>query len=814
MSREININNSIKLIPNAYTNTGSYHFTNQTIDNAYSDADSTSSNRMMLARNYYSARKSEIYYEFDKSSLTNIPSNATITSITANVKYYVNSTTYVTAVSMQLYSNTTAKGTAVTSRPTGSGQKYSITTGTWTRAELDNIRLYVSGTHNASTDNGYIYFYGADVTVNYNVSGIAYTITAISNVDNVTVTPATQELMEGEDTIVAIYGVSDLNDINITDNDIDVSDQLIHKQLPASGTVSATPESFTTEVSVSGAAFYISSSNATNHFDDPINHTAENPATQPSSNSWTYVKGGTNNNATGWAIYDFDFSSIPINATITSIQVKCYGAKENTSTSAQYKSMIGLYSNTTLKSTEQEFTNTSPYVMTITNPGTWTRDELQNAKLRHTVAYYGGWMGGVTWTVNYENPISGDYYEYTLNNLNSDHVIVVDDATVYIPPEEDPTYNYYPVTISSINATTNPTKGTTRVVEGTNQTITIYPDDPLVTLILDNGVDVSSQLVAYSAGSPTYTVTTQVSGASYGFNLNSSTGYYVSTNNGVSKSASVARINLDLPVRCLITIQYINYAEANYDYGMFGKVDTTVATDGLTASSNSSSPSDSASNYQLAMASNSSSAQTITYEVESGEHFIDVKYGKDDATDNGNDSLQWKVLSIEPLEANNYYTYTLTNIQQSHNLIFVFGDVTYWYINSSGSGCKLYPNGQYVVLDGDSYKLTIVPNENNATVSITDNGSNVTNSLERIESQVEKDGNTITYVNYIYRLSNISSTHNLIINCVSGSTIYMKVNNSWIAISKVYKKIDDRWQEQSDYSSLFDLTKIYVNGTN
>lgn len=284
MSREININNSIKLIPNAYTNTGSYNFTNQTINNAYSDADSTSSNRMTLARSNNSARKSEIYYEFDKSGLSDIPENATISSITANVKYYVNSTTYVTAVSMQLYSNTTAKGTAVTSRPT-SGTKYAITAGTWTREELNNIRLYISGTHNASTNNAYIYFYGADVTVNYNVSGTAYTITAISNVDDVTVTPATQELMEGEDTIVAIYGVSDLSNINITDNDIDVSDQLVHKQLPASGTVSATPESFTTEVSVSGAAFYISSSNSTNHFDDPINHTAENPATQPSSNS-------------------------------------------------------------------------------------------------------------------------------------------------------------------------------------------------------------------------------------------------------------------------------------------------------------------------------------------------------------------------------------------------------------------------------------------------------------------------------------------------------------------------------------------------
>ena len=131
-----------------------------------------------------------------------------------------------------------------------------------------------------------------------------------------------------------------------------------------------------------------------------------------------------------------------------------------------------------------------------------------------------------------------------------------------------------------------------------------------------------------------------MSGASYGFNLNNNTGYYVSTNNGVNNSASVARLNLDFESDCLVTIQYINYAEANYDYGMFGKLDTEVATTGLTAGSNSSSPSDSTSNYQLAMASNSSSTQTITYEVPMGQHFIDIKYGKDDASDSGNDNLQ------------------------------------------------------------------------------------------------------------------------------------------------------------------------------
>jgi len=75
---------------------------------------------------------------------------------------------------------------------------------------------------------------------------------------------------------------------------------------------------------------------------------------------------------------------------------------------------------------------------------------------------------------------------------------------------------------------------------------------------------------------------------------------------------------MDFESSCIITIQYINYAEANYDYGMFGKLDTEVAVDGLTASSSSSSPSDSTSNYELAMASNSANTQTISYTVPAG----------------------------------------------------------------------------------------------------------------------------------------------------------------------------------------------------
>ena len=412
-----------------------------------------------------------------------------------------------------------------------------------------------------------------------------------------------------------------------------------------------------------------------------------------------------------------------------------------------------------------------------------------------TIGYYGGLVTGITWSVTYSVPSLDNlyYYEYTLSNVSADHIIIVDTAGPYIPPEEDPEYTYYPITISSINATTSPGNGTTRIQEGTSQVITISPTDPQLTLALDNGVDITSQLVG---GVPVnnYTITTQVSGADYGFYLNQSTGYYVSSNDGKAKSASVARINMDFESDCLVTITYINYAEEDYDYGMFGKLDTAVATDGLTAASGGSSPSDSTSKYQIAKCSNSSSAQTVSYQVPAGTHFIDVKYGKDDASDANNDSLQWKITSVEATSAGGDYTYTLNNVDQKHSLVFIFGNVNYYFINSSGNDCKLYPDGQTVKLEGDSYQLRIVPNDANATVTLKDNNVDRTSALE-YESATDKYGNTVT--NYIYKLTNITAQHTLEVICTTGAKIYLKLNGTWTQCSKVYKKINGSWVEQA-----------------
>lgn len=124
-------------------------------------------------------------------------------------------------------------------------------------------------------------------------------------------------------------------------------------------------------------------------------------------------------------------------------------------------------------------------------------------------------------------------------------------------------------------------------------------------MVTDNGVDVTSRLTLHEAkAEPTYTVES-VGGASYGFTLTS--GYYTSQNEGVSTSAALASVNLDLPVECTVKFHVINYAEETYDYGILGNVDSTL-----------SSSYETDSDYYWAgntSARNTTSEQTVTYTV-------------------------------------------------------------------------------------------------------------------------------------------------------------------------------------------------------
>lgn len=159
---------TVTLIPSG--NTG---LTNATIDasypieRGYTNADSTTYTRL----NVTASRTAEIYFTFDVSS---IPSGATITSVTANGKARVSSTTRITNTVMQFYSGSTAKGDNTAFAST-TATKQTLSPGSWTRSELNNLRLKVGGTASSSSSSKRIDFYGADVTITYEAGNVPVT---------------------------------------------------------------------------------------------------------------------------------------------------------------------------------------------------------------------------------------------------------------------------------------------------------------------------------------------------------------------------------------------------------------------------------------------------------------------------------------------------------------------------------------------------------------------------------------------------------------------------------------------------------------
>ena len=242
---------------------------------------------------------------------------------------------------------------------------------------------------------------------------------------------------------------------------------------------------------------------------------------------------------------------------------------------------------------------------------------------------------------------------------------------------------YHSVTITNSTSATV-TASDSNPLEGTD--VTIMSDTISGIAVTDNGMDVTSQFVHHSGTTGEYSITNR---GSYGFAL--SNGYYVSQNKGVNKTAAVCRVSFVLPVASTVTFTFINYAEQGYDFGVFGNLDTELSTNYYSAGSSGATITD--NSYKLACNTsthNQSTTQTLTYSnVAAGEHYIDVKYSKDDASAANNDTLQFKV-AITYNETVSYYAYTITNIQADHAII----------VSPSGGGEQMYVkvNGAWVAV--------------------------------------------------------------------------------------------------------------------
>ena len=176
-------------------------------------------------------------------------------------------------------------------------------------------------------------------------------------------------------------------------------------------------------------------------------------------------------------------------------------------------------------------------------------------------------------------------------------------------------------------------------------------------------------------------------------------------------------MDFHVPVSATITFTYINYAEQGYDFGVFGNIDVALSTDYYAAGSSGATITD--SSYKLACntsSHNTSSSQTLTYDMSAGEHSIWVKYSKDDASDSNNDTLQFRVAITlnEPFTPGQYYGYDILNISADHVIVVTATDTSKLYlkINGTWTECQLYKkvNGSWSLVSDPSTELSTTAN--------------------------------------------------------------------------------------------------------
>ena len=134
----------------------------------------------------------------------------------------------------------------------------------------------------------------------------------------------------------------------------------------------------------SGGTFIPSSYNTSlsSGISSPTSNPTSNGLTNTGSTTYAILSGSTNN-ASGYAYYDFDVSEIPSNANITSVSCIVRGRASVTGTTSG-TGVYQLCNGTTPKGSGTPVTTTTTTNFTL-NAGSWTRDELSNAKLKITV---------------------------------------------------------------------------------------------------------------------------------------------------------------------------------------------------------------------------------------------------------------------------------------------------------------------------------------------------------------------------------------------------------------------------------------------
>ena len=157
---------TIVLYPSGYDSVDKSYYNINNPANAYEAADSSDTNYCGVGLARGAGAETYCYFTFDTSA---IPASATIDSIScvARVQIQTQNTSYVASKGAKMCSGTTEKTAAVSVTTSAANRTFSM--GTWSRAELNDIRIKLYATRGSSnTSQGYnIRLYGATLTITY-----------------------------------------------------------------------------------------------------------------------------------------------------------------------------------------------------------------------------------------------------------------------------------------------------------------------------------------------------------------------------------------------------------------------------------------------------------------------------------------------------------------------------------------------------------------------------------------------------------------------------------------------------------------------
>lgn len=386
------VEKSVSSYPTAYTTSGSINGTR------YANAIGKGADTSAVSGNDYSNGGSSSTAHIDYSFEFDIPATAEISSVECQVKGHCENTSRSTA-NLQLYAGSTAKG-SVSKFTSTSAQTVTLTTGTWTRSEIDSMTLrFVIGYYGGLVN-------GATVTVTYTYNSVTYTVTStLSGNGSISPSGAT-EVESGEEYTLTITPTNKSETVTVTKDGTDITADLVAHGSEASGTFTA--DNVTTSGIQSGSSYA----------EYAVGYSAENPN---NSDDNMYAS----SSSTGYAAYSFDFSNIPSNATIESVEVRCYGHRESSTISSTYVSQCILYVGSSAISDAVDFPSTSDSLITLTPNSSITRSQLDNLIVRHYVGYYGGLVNGITVEVIYSTGTGVDHYTYTYTVTASATIAVV-----------------------------------------------------------------------------------------------------------------------------------------------------------------------------------------------------------------------------------------------------------------------------------------------------------------------------------------------------------------------------------------------------